>query len=99
MTKPNEFQISGKVTIPTAGGVEQLGTVAVDGPVLIKVESAGPGVQIGNNGLNTVGPDSGFMLPFGEWLSLEYVANLARIYVYAHAANTTVCWMARRVGG
>lgn len=99
MTKPDEYQISGQLTITAAQTAVALGDLAIDGPLWIMVETAGPGVRIGNDGQDTVGPHTGFPLWFGDRLTLDYVANLSRVYVYAYAANTVIAWIAKRVGG
>lgn len=99
MAKPDELQISGQVTVE-AQTATALGNVTIDGPLLIQCETIGPGVFIGNNGANSVGPNTGFrLLPAQGMLRLEYVANLSRVYVWAYEGPTTIQWLAERAGG
>lgn len=88
-------QMSGVKTVASAGTAEPLGTVSINGPLIVKALSTNSGlVYLGNDGTGDVSSSNGFSLTKGEVLVLNYVGNLNTIYVDVDTSSEGVCWIA-----
>ncbi len=88
-------QMSGVKTVASAGTAEPLGTVSINGPLIIKALSTNNGlVYLGDDGTGDVSSSNGFSLTKNETLVLNYVGNLNTIWVDVATNGEGVCWIA-----
>ena len=86
-------QISGIVTVTTAGAAEQGDDIASDNGFWIKAHPDNTDtVWVGNDGSNDVSSSNGFPLDPGEAIPLS-VANLNHLIFDADVSGEKVCWI------
>ena len=86
-------QISGQITVTTAGTEVQGPNISLPNGVWIKALAANTGkMYIGNNGDGTVSDTTGFELAAGQLIQIQ-VANLKDIWVDASVNGEKVCWL------
>ena len=86
---------SGKTVVAAAGTEVVLGTVQINGAIMIRALEANSGmVFIGNAGDGTVSSATGLELIAGDAVILEYVGNLGSIWVDAAVNGEGVTWIA-----
>ena len=86
---------SGQKTVTTAGTAVVLGTVSINGPLLVKALSANTNpVFVGNDGAGDVTSANGLQLAAKETVVFNYVGNLSTIWVDATTNGEGVCWIA-----
>lgn len=86
--------ISGQKTVTSAGSAVALGAQVVNAPVLIKALDTNTGVvAIGNDGANDVTVSNGLRLEAGDIVLLDFVGNLASIYLDSAVNGEGVSWL------
>lgn len=87
-------QISGQKTVTTAGTAVALGSLQVDGALLVKALDTNTGiVAVGNDGADDVTVSNGYRLSIGEVCIFEHVDNLAAIFVDSAVNGEGVSWI------
>ena len=90
--------ISGQKTVTTAGTAVQLGTVRVEGPLMVKALDTNTGiVALGNDGANDVTVSNGLRLSAGEVCVLDFVGCLANIWLDSAVNGEGVSWIVLNV--
>ena len=86
--------VSGQKTVTAAGTAVQLGTVLVNGPLLVKalVGNAGD-VYLGNDGAGDVTLSNGLELSPGDVVVFEFVGTLGALYLDAANNGDGVAWL------
>ena len=93
--------ISGQTIIPAKQSFP-LGSVGVYGRLIIKYqfEISSCNIFIGNDGNNSVSPDTGYLMTPNESIIFDYVELLSDIFVYAdydeipgHSNEQSICWL------
>lgn len=88
------LQISGQKTVITAGTEVQLGTLRIDGALLVKALDTNTGVvALGNDGANAVSLSTGLRLAAGDVAVFEWVGSLADIWLDSAVNGEGVSWM------
>lgn len=92
------IQLSGQITVTTAGTEVQGGNIACDG-IFVKAMSTNTGkVYIGNDGAGAVASTTGYELSAGEQVYLN-IKNLNLLWVDASADAQKVCWLKAEAAG
>jgi hypothetical protein len=87
--------ISAQKSVTTAGSPEPLGSLRVDGPLMVKALDTNTGVvAIGNDGANSVALTSGMRLSAGDAIVFEFVGSLESLYIDAAVDDEGVAWIA-----
>lgn len=86
--------ITSQKTVTSAGSPEQLGSLRIDGPLMIKaLESNSDVVFVGNDGSNSVSSATGVSLSAGEAIVFEFVGSLESLYLDAIIDAEGVAWI------
>jgi|WetSurMetagenome_2_1015567.scaffolds.fasta_scaffold166474_4 hypothetical protein len=86
-------QISGQITVTTAGTEVQGSNIATPYGVYVKALAGNTGVMyVGNNGDGTVSSSTGFQLSAGAAIHVN-VANLSDLWVDSASNGDKVCWL------
>ena len=86
---------SGKKTVTTAGTEVALGTIQINGPLMVKALIANTGtIYVGNNGDGTVASTTGLELSAGDCIVFEWVGSLASIMIDSSVNGEGVSWIA-----
>lgn len=86
--------ISGQKTVTTAGTAVQLGTVRIEGPLIVKALDANTGVvALGNDGANDVTLSNGIRLSASEVLVFDFVGSLANLWLDSAVNGEGVGWI------
>lgn len=86
--------LSSQKTINNAGSAEALGSLRIDGPLMIKALDTNTGtVAVGNNGSNSVSLSSGLRLASGDAIVFEFVGSLDSLFLDAAVDNEGVSWI------
>jgi hypothetical protein len=86
---------SGQNTVAAAGTAEALGTVNIDGPLMVKALTTNTGlVYIGNDGAGDVTSANGLPLLAGDAVVFNYVGNLSTLYIDSATNGEGVAWLA-----
>jgi hypothetical protein len=87
--------ISGQKTVTTAGTELALGTVAVNGPLMVKALDTNTGIVVlGNDGAGVLTTSTGIRLAAGDAVVFEFVSNLSAIMVDSAVNGEGVSWIA-----
>lgn len=87
-------QISGQKVVTTAGTAVALGTLQVDGAIMVKALSTNTGlIAVGNDGANDVTVSNGYILRANESVIFDNVDNLASIYIDSSVNGEGVAWI------
>ena len=90
--------ISGQKTVTTAGTELALGTVAVNGPLMVKALDTNTGIVVlGNDGAGVLTTSTGIRLAAGDAVVFEFVSNLSAIMVDSAVNGEGVSWIALMV--
>ena len=90
--------ISGQKTVAASGTAVVLGSVRIDGPLLVKALDTNTGVvALGNDGSGDVTLSNGLRLEAGELVVFEYVGELASLYLDAEVNGEGVSWIALNI--
>jgi hypothetical protein len=88
-------QISGQVTVTTAGTPVALGELVINGPLMVKALAANTGeLYLGNDGAESVSPENGMILARSETVVFEWVGSLSSIMVDAAVNGEGAAWLA-----
>ena len=86
-------QLSGQITVATAGTAVQGPDVALKGGAYVKAMGANGGkVYVGNDGLDDVTTLNGYELAAGE-VSIWRVDNMNKLWFDAATSGDKFCWM------
>jgi len=86
--------LSGQKTVTTAGTAEALGSVNVQGPLMVKALTTNTGLAyIGNDGAGDVASTNGLPLLAGDVVVFDWVGNLASIMVDVAVDGEGVAWI------
>jgi hypothetical protein len=85
---------SGQKVVTTAGtAVVLAASREIEGPILIKALEGNTGkIYVGNDGANDVTSANGYELGAGDSLQLNYVSNIASIYIDSSVNGEGVSW-------
>ena len=87
--------ISGQKTVTTAGTELALGTVAINGPLMVKALDTNTGIVVlGNDGAGVLTTSTGIRLAAGDAVVFEFVSNLSAIMVDSAVSGEGVSWIA-----
>ena len=90
--------ISGQKTVTTAGTELALGTMAVNGPLMVKALDTNTGIVVlGNDGAGVLTTSTGIRLAAGDAVVFEFVSNLSAIMVDSAVNGEGVSWIALKV--
>jgi len=90
--------ISSQVTVTTAGSAVALGSQTINGPIMVKALTDNTGyIYIGNDGSNDVSDNNGLHLAADDVVVLDFVGNLASIYIDCEVDGEGVAWLALNV--
>lgn len=93
LTVPTSVQISGQITVTTAGTEVQGPDISLPNGVYIKALAGNTGVMyVGNNGSGVVSSSTGFQLDKSNLIHLN-IENLNQIWVDAATSGDKVCWL------
>ena len=85
--------LSGQKTVTTAGTAVQLGTADILGPLAIKALDTNTGVVAVGNVSGDVTVSNGFRLAAGDSVILEYVGNLANLWLDSAVNGEGISWL------
>jgi hypothetical protein len=86
--------LSSQKTVTAAGTAEALGTLQIDGALLVKALDTNTDiVAIGNDGADDVTTSNGYRLSAGQALIFDHVDNLAAIFIDAAVNGEGVSWL------
>jgi hypothetical protein len=86
--------ISGHKAITTAGTALVLGSLAINGPLMVKALAANTGLMfIGNDGANDVTSGNGLELAAAEVVVFDFVGNLASLWLDSAVNGEGVAWL------
>ena len=89
--------ISGQTTVTAAGTEVVLGSVLVNGPVMVKALAANTGLVFVGNDSGAVSSSTGMQLAAGETLIFNHVGNLGSLLVDSAVNGEGVAWLALEV--
>ena len=90
--------ISGQMNVTTAGTEVALGSLQINGPLLVKAKPANTGdIYLGNAGDGTVSSTTGIILDAGDVVVFDWVGNLGSIMVDSSVNGEGVGWIALNV--
>jgi hypothetical protein len=86
--------ISGQITVAAAGTEVALGTLVVNGPLMVKAlpDNTGP-VYLGRGADGTLGSTTGLALSAGEVAIFDWVGSLASLLLDAAVSGEGVSWI------
>ena len=84
---------SGQTSVTTAGTAVQLGSSSVNGPLTIKAHESNTDIIAVGNVNEDVTVNNGFILSPGDCLNLDWVGNLATIYIDSAVNGEGVSWI------
>jgi len=88
------LQISGQKTVTNAGTAVQLGSIRIDGSLLVKALDTNTGVvAIGNDGGNDVTLSNGLRLAAGEACVFEWLGSLADLWLDSAVSGEGAAWI------
>lgn len=86
--------LSGQKTVTTAGSAVALGSLRIDGALLVKALAGNTDlVALGNDGSGDVTLSNGLPLESGECLVFEWVGELGSIFLDAAVDGEGVAWI------
>jgi hypothetical protein len=86
--------ISGKKTVTAAGTAEALGSVSLQGPIMIKALIANTGyIYVGNDGAGDVASTNGLELAAGDAVVFDWIGSLANIIIDSSVNGEGVSWL------
>ena len=87
--------LSGQKTIATAGTALALGSQVINVPLMIKALDTNTGiVAVGNDGAGDVTVSNGMRLAASDAIIMEFVGDLANIFVDSAVNGEGVAWLA-----
>jgi len=87
--------LSGQKTITTAGTALALGSQVINVPLMIKALDTNTGiVAVGNDDAGDVTVSNGMRLAAGDAIIMEFVGDLANIFVDSAVNGEGVAWLA-----
>ena len=87
--------LSGQTTVTTAGTAVALGSVQINGPLMVRALTGNTGfMYVGSDGAGDVTSANGFELDAGEYIIFEWVGNLGSLWVDSSVNGEKVCWIA-----
>jgi hypothetical protein len=87
--------LSGQKTVTTAGTALALGSQVINVPLMIKALDTNTGiVAVGNDGAGDVTVSNGMRLAAGDAIIMEFVGDLANIFVDSAVNGEGVAWLA-----
>lgn len=87
--------MSGVNTVTTAGTAEALGTVSINGALMVKALTTNTGLAyVGNDGAGDVASTNGMPLAAGDAVIFNYVGNLSTIWIDVATNGEGVAWLA-----
>lgn len=90
--------ISGQKTVTAAGTAEALGSLLVNGPLMIKALEANTNpVAVGNDGANDVTLSNGLQLAAGDVIVFDFIGTLASVWIDATTNSEGVAWLSLNV--
>ena len=88
------LQISGQKTVTTAGTAVALGTLRIDGSLMVKALDTNTGVvAIGNDGANDITISNALRLAAGDVVVFEWVGSLADVWLDSAVNGEGVSWL------
>lgn len=86
--------VSGQKTVTTAGTEVSLGSMPINGPLLVKALTTNTGlIYLGKAADGTVASTSGFVLSAGQEVYFTWAANLSSLLVDSAVNGEGVCWI------
>jgi hypothetical protein len=90
--------ISGQHTVTTAGSAEALGSMQINGPLMVKALPGNAGsIAVGNDGANDVTTSNGLLLAAGDAVVFDFVGDLGSVYLDAENDGDGVAWLVLNV--
>jgi len=87
--------LSGQKTVTTAGTALALGSQVINVPLMIKALDTNTGiVAVGNDGAGDVTVSNGMRLAASDAVIMEFVGDLANIFVDSVVNGEGVAWLA-----
>ena len=86
--------LSGQKTVTTAGAAVQLGTQAINAPLMVKDLDTNTGVvALGNDGAGDVTVSNGLRLEAGDTIIFEFVGYLSSLWLDSAVNGEGVSWI------
>jgi len=87
-------QVSGQITVPTAGTEVQGPDLQVNGYVTLKAHPANTGyIYLGNDGAGAVSSATGYPLSAGGDVAIRHINNLLDIWVDSSVNGEKLCYL------